>query len=92
MKAFDKVTLNIKKKAIFMKFGYSGARKSTLVRLFNGLKITNNGVVKILGKKISKLKVKNLRKFRQREGWCKNEKKCFKAFIVNINFICNYWL
>ena len=63
--AVQDVTLTIKKGEIFGIIGYSGAGKSSLIRLLNGLEQPTSGTVEVAGRKISEIKGKKLRKARQ---------------------------
>lgn len=64
--AVDNVGLNIKEGEIFGVIGYSGAGKSTLIRLLNGLEQPTDGTVTVTGDEISRMKIKELRKKRQK--------------------------
>ncbi|MGM9988676.1 MAG: methionine ABC transporter ATP-binding protein [Bacillaceae bacterium] len=66
--AVDNVSLQIKQGEIFGVIGYSGAGKSSLIRLFNQLEAPTSGDVLINGKVISKLKGRELREARQDIG------------------------
>ncbi|MDE1366325.1 methionine ABC transporter ATP-binding protein MetN [Bacillus licheniformis] len=63
--AVQDVTLTIKKGEIFGIIGYSGAGKSSLIRLLNGLEQPTSGTVEVASRKISEIKGKKLRKARQ---------------------------
>lgn len=62
------VDLTIDKGEIFGIIGYSGAGKSTIVRIINQLEKQNSGEVIIDGEDISKLSANELRKCRQNIG------------------------
>lgn len=59
--AVDQINLHIKRGEIFGVIGYSGAGKSTFIRLLNRLEEPTSGEVIIDGKNITKLKGKHLR-------------------------------
>ncbi|AJO19879.1 Methionine import ATP-binding protein MetN [Bacillus paralicheniformis] len=63
--AVQDVTLTIKKGEIFGIIGYSGAGKSSLIRLLNGLEQPTSGTVEVAGRTISEIKGKKLRNARQ---------------------------
>ncbi|MDA7027496.1 methionine ABC transporter ATP-binding protein [Bacillus sp. CLL-7-23] len=63
--AVREVTLTIKKGEIFGIIGYSGAGKSSLIRLLNGLEQPTSGEIEVAGRTISQIKGKILRKARQ---------------------------
>ncbi len=63
--AVQDVTLAIKKGEIFGIIGYSGAGKSSLIRLLNGLEKPTSGTVEVAGRTISQIKGKKLREARQ---------------------------
>ncbi|GEN29826.1 D-methionine transport system ATP-binding protein [Cerasibacillus quisquiliarum] len=64
--AVDDVTLDIKRGEIFGVIGYSGAGKSTFIRLLNGLEQPTSGEVFINGKRFSHMKGESLRQARQK--------------------------
>ncbi|MBP1969504.1 D-methionine transport system ATP-binding protein [Virgibacillus natechei] len=66
--AVDDLTLNIKEGEIFGVIGYSGAGKSTFVRLLNRLEDPSDGQVVIDNQEITKLNAKKLRLARQEIG------------------------
>ncbi|BDG45920.1 MULTISPECIES: methionine ABC transporter ATP-binding protein [Parageobacillus] len=66
--AVDNVTLQIKEGEIFGIIGYSGAGKSSLIRLLNGLEKPTKGKVIVAGRDIANIKGKELRKARQEIG------------------------
>ena len=66
--AVDSISLDIAEGEIFGVIGYSGAGKSTFVRLLNRLEEPTDGTVFIDGKEITKLKGKQLRDARQDIG------------------------
>lgn len=66
--AVDDVNLSIEQGDIFGIVGYSGAGKSTMVRLLNGLELPTSGEVIVNGKEIDKMKEKDLRNFRKKIG------------------------
>ncbi|MGM8215311.1 methionine ABC transporter ATP-binding protein [Bacillaceae bacterium W0354] len=66
--AVDNVSLNIKKGEIFGMIGYSGAGKSTFVRLINRLEEPTAGEVIINEKNITELSQNKLRSERQKIG------------------------
>lgn len=63
--AVQDVTLRIGKGEIFGIIGYSGAGKSSLIRLLNGLEKPTSGTVEVAGRVISQIKGKSLREARQ---------------------------
>lgn len=66
--AVDSLTLNINEGDIFGVIGYSGAGKSTFVRLLNRLEEPTDGTIFIDGKEMTKLTGKQLRLARQEIG------------------------
>ncbi|WP_102028550.1 methionine ABC transporter ATP-binding protein [Salirhabdus sp. Marseille-P4669] len=66
--AVDDIDLKIHKGEIFGVIGYSGAGKSTFIRLINRLEDPTQGDVVINDKNITKLKTGQLRKERQKIG------------------------
>lgn len=65
VKAVDQVDLEIQSGEIFGIIGYSGAGKSTLIRLLNGLEKPTEGSVNVAGKRIDRIKGKELRTARK---------------------------
>ncbi|MBE4907384.1 methionine ABC transporter ATP-binding protein [Bacillus luteolus] len=63
--AVDGVNLDIKQGEIFGIIGYSGAGKSSLIRLLNGLEIPTEGSISVAGHQITSAKGNKLRKARQ---------------------------
>ncbi|MFC3886669.1 methionine ABC transporter ATP-binding protein [Bacillus songklensis] len=63
--AVNNVDLQIKPGEIFGIIGYSGAGKSSLIRLLNGLETPTEGTVQVAGNDIGKIKGEKLRKARQ---------------------------
>ena len=68
IQAVDDMTLDIDAGEIFGVIGYSGAGKSTFVRLLNRLEEPTAGQVKIDGQNMTQLNMKELRKARQDIG------------------------
>ncbi|SHN27947.1 methionine ABC transporter ATP-binding protein [Gracilibacillus kekensis] len=68
VQAVDNVSLNIEPGEIFGVIGYSGAGKSTFVRLINRLEEPSDGSVVIHDKDITKMPSHQLRKKRQKIG------------------------
>ncbi|WP_175615636.1 methionine ABC transporter ATP-binding protein [Piscibacillus halophilus] len=68
VKAVDDVSINIEKGEIFGVIGYSGAGKSTFIRLINRLEEPSSGDVVINDTNITSLSVGKLRKERQKIG------------------------
>ena len=66
--AVDNVSLQIKEGEIFGIIGYSGAGKSSLIRLLNGLEKPTRGKVIVAGRDMANIKGKELRKARQEIG------------------------
>ena len=66
--AVDRVNLRIEAGEIFGIIGYSGAGKSSLIRLLNGLEKPTSGEVIVDGKEIGKIGGKQLRQARQQIG------------------------
>ncbi|MEG2708009.1 MAG: methionine ABC transporter ATP-binding protein [Vagococcus sp.] len=66
--AVDQVDLTIETGEIYGIIGYSGAGKSSLIRLLNNLETPTTGEVIIHDKNISQLKGKELREFRKKIG------------------------
>ncbi|MGE6630000.1 methionine ABC transporter ATP-binding protein [Bacillus sp. NPDC077027] len=63
--AVKDVNLSIDKGEIFGIIGYSGAGKSSLIRLLNGLELPTEGTVEVAGNKINDISSSKLRKARQ---------------------------
>ncbi|MBC1521188.1 methionine ABC transporter ATP-binding protein [Listeria aquatica] len=68
VRAVDDVSLEIADGEIFGVVGYSGAGKSSLIRMFNGLELPTAGDVIVDNKKISQIRGRELRKARQKIG------------------------
>ena len=68
VQAVDNVSLRIKHGEIFGVIGYSGAGKSTFIRLINRLEEPTNGSVTIHDKEITNMPATQLRKTRQKIG------------------------
>ncbi|QSS99450.1 methionine ABC transporter ATP-binding protein [Pontibacillus sp. ALD_SL1] len=68
VQAVDDVNLNIEKGEIYGVIGYSGAGKSTFIRLLNRLEDPTSGEIVIDGEDIASLKAGSLRKARQEIG------------------------
>lgn len=66
--AVDSISLNINESDIFGVIGYSGAGKSTFVRLLNRLEEPSDGTITIAGKDMTALNQKQLRLARQDIG------------------------
>ncbi|AND10256.1 TPA: methionine ABC transporter ATP-binding protein [Bacillus cereus] len=66
--AVDNANLKIEKGEIFGVIGYSGAGKSSLIRLFNQLEKPTSGQITIANRVISKITGSELRKARQEIG------------------------
>lgn len=66
IKAVDNVNLSIDKGEIFGIIGYSGAGKSTMIRMFNGLELPTDGEIRINGEVLNHLPKKSLLKRRQK--------------------------
>ncbi|MDI7743693.1 methionine ABC transporter ATP-binding protein [Lysinibacillus fusiformis] len=64
--AVKDVNLSINKGEIFGIIGYSGAGKSTMIRLLNGLEKPSSGTVEVNGQKISSISGTQLRQARQK--------------------------
>ena len=64
--AVKNVNLSINRGEIFGIIGYSGAGKSTMIRLLNGLEKPTNGTVTVNGMQISSISGKELRNARQK--------------------------
>jgi len=64
--AVKDVNLSIKKGEIFGIIGYSGAGKSTMIRLLNGLEKPSTGTVEVNGQQISAISGTQLRQARQK--------------------------
>ncbi|KZZ83217.1 MULTISPECIES: methionine ABC transporter ATP-binding protein [Bacillaceae] len=63
--AVDDVNLEVQKGEIFGIIGYSGAGKSSLIRLLNGLETPTSGTIEVAGNRIAEIKGSKLRKARQ---------------------------
>ncbi|MFS0656169.1 methionine ABC transporter ATP-binding protein [Bacillus sp. 179-C3.3 HS] len=63
--AVKNVNLEIGKGEIFGIIGYSGAGKSSLIRLLNGLELPTEGIVEVAGNRINEISNAKLRKARQ---------------------------
>lgn len=68
VEAVKNVNLSIEKGEIFGVIGFSGAGKSSLIRLLNNLETPTSGEVVIDGKNVSNLKGRELRDFRKKIG------------------------
>lgn len=68
VKAVDDVSINIEKGEIFGVIGYSGAGKSTFIRLINRLEEPTSGDVVINNTNITDLSIGKLRRERQKVG------------------------
>ncbi|EUJ31367.1 putative ABC transporter ATP binding protein [Listeria floridensis FSL S10-1187] len=68
VRAVDDVSLEIADGEIFGVVGYSGAGKSSLIRLFNGLELPTSGKVTVDNQAISEIRGRELRKARQKIG------------------------
>lgn len=68
IRAVDHVDLQIEQGEIFGVVGYSGAGKSSLIRMFNGLELPTSGTVQVGNQLISKVRGRKLRKARQKIG------------------------
>lgn len=68
VRAVDQMSLDIKEGEIFGVIGYSGAGKSTFVRLLNKLEESTSGEIIINGKDMTALKGQELRRARQEMG------------------------
>lgn len=66
LKAVDNVNLSIKQGQIYGIIGYSGAGKSTMIRLLNGLEKPTTGSVTVSGNEISAISGGKLRAARQK--------------------------
>lgn len=66
--AVDNVNLTIETGEIYGIIGYSGAGKSSLIRLLNNLETPTTGEVTVNGQNISQLKGRELRDFRKKIG------------------------
>ncbi|WP_432360299.1 methionine ABC transporter ATP-binding protein [Sporosarcina sp. UB5] len=64
--AVDDVSLTIQEGEIFGIIGYSGAGKSTMIRLLNGLETPTSGTIKIGNEEISSFSGKELREARKK--------------------------
>ncbi|WP_163654883.1 methionine ABC transporter ATP-binding protein [Listeria sp. PSOL-1] len=68
VRAVEGVNLTINQGEIFGVVGYSGAGKSSLIRMFNGLELPTSGKVEVNNKEISRIRGRELRKARQKIG------------------------
>lgn len=66
IKAVENANLSIEKGEIFGIIGYSGAGKSTMIRMFNGLELPTSGEVSVNGEVLNHLSKKELLKRRQK--------------------------
>jgi D-methionine transport system ATP-binding protein len=66
--AVDNISLQIQEGEIFGIIGYSGAGKSSLIRLLNGLEKPTSGKVLVAGRDMGTIKGKELRQARQEIG------------------------
>lgn len=83
--AVKDVSLNIEKGEIFGIIGLSGAGKSSLIRLFNGLESLNSGKIEIEGVDISKLPKKDLLIKRKKIGMIFQHFNLLKSRTVKEN-------
>ncbi len=83
--AVKDVSLNIEKGEIFGIIGLSGAGKSSLIRLFNGLESLNSGKIEIEGVDISKLPKKDLLIKRKKIGMIFQHFNLLKSRTVREN-------
>lgn len=67
-KGLDQINLQIEQGEFVAIIGTSGAGKSTLIRTINGLNDITSGSLSVNGTELSKLKGKELRKFRRNVG------------------------
>lgn len=66
--AVREVSLKVEKGDVFGIIGYSGAGKSTVLRLLNGLERATSGQVEVIGEDISRASERELRALRPRIG------------------------
>lgn len=83
--AVKDVSLDIEKGEIFGIIGLSGAGKSSLIRLFNGLEEMTSGKIKIEGVNISELSKKNLLNKRKKIGMIFQHFNLLKSRTVKEN-------
>lgn len=84
-KAVNDVSLEINKGEIFGIIGLSGAGKSSLIRLFNGLESLSTGKIEIEGTDISKLSKKELLNKRRKIGMIFQHFNLLKSRTVKEN-------
>ncbi|MBS7576810.1 MULTISPECIES: phosphonate ABC transporter ATP-binding protein [unclassified Enterococcus] len=68
VKGLDDISIEIQQGEFVAIIGASGAGKSTLIRTINGLNDITSGILNVNGLEVSKLKGKDLRKFRRSIG------------------------
>lgn len=68
VKALDNINIEISEGDIYGIIGYSGAGKSSLIRLLNGLEIATEGEVIVLEKDFKKIRSEDIRLQRQKIG------------------------
>ncbi|MFY9781793.1 MAG: ATP-binding cassette domain-containing protein [Candidatus Baltobacteraceae bacterium] len=78
-------TLEIKPRAITCLIGMSGAGKSTVLRLINGLRKPDRGRVLVEGVDVASLKGRKLNEFRQRIGFAFQFAALFDSLTVGEN-------
>jgi D-methionine transport system ATP-binding protein len=85
VKAVDRVTLDIRRGEVFGVIGYSGAGKSTVVRLINALEAVDSGHVIVQGRDLAGLGERELRSIRADIGMIFQQFNLFGAKTVAAN-------
>ncbi|WEV41514.1 methionine ABC transporter ATP-binding protein [Bifidobacterium sp. ESL0682] len=95
MRAVDDVSLTINKGDVFGIIGYSGAGKSTMVRMINALERPTSGSVRVLGQDITSLNESGLRPLRRKIGMIFQQFNLFstKTVAQNIAYplVLDHW-
>lgn len=68
LKVLKNVSFTIEEGQVYGIIGHSGAGKSTMLRCINGLEGYDEGSLKVMGKEISSMTEKEIRKFRKNVG------------------------
>ncbi|WP_432570783.1 methionine ABC transporter ATP-binding protein [Kineococcus sp. SYSU DK005] len=80
--AVDDVSLDVHEGEVLAVIGYSGAGKSTVVRLMNALEAPTSGTVTVAGQDLTRLPEKELRRARQKIGMIFQQFNLFRSRTV----------